>query len=141
MKRRIETGNLHGVWKGTARGRDAGEIVRLVNRRQRYEAFKFRDDVTGEFDGLRKARAAMDDTVPDGRDLRFRKVRLECVQDMLQRLVMRVRSVFWNEPVLEFIARAGTQDQMRRRSKRLDLPPRVRNRLPAIHIKQREFQR
>ncbi len=106
---RIKAGDLHGVWEGTPRGGDAGEIVRLMKRGERNEVLKFRDNFTSQFNRFRIARPAVDYAVPDSRDPRLRKVRL----DMQKRRVMGVGLVFRNEAIFKHDASAGAQDQMR----------------------------
>ena len=73
VKGRVEAGNLRGSREGCAGTLNTREVMRLMERRQRFERFQlFKDDVIdqnrgGEID------AAMDDAVTHGfdRDLRI----------------------------------------------------------------------
>ncbi len=65
MKSRVETGDLRGAGKSLARGLDAGEIVGLVQRRQRLEGFQFRQHEIVHEHGFGIDRTAMHHAMAD----------------------------------------------------------------------------
>ena len=141
MERRIETGDLHRIRKGPLRGLYAGQVMRLVQRRERNKLFQLRDNLAGYPQRLGIARPAMHDAVPDGLDRHRREVRLERIEDVLQGRFMRMRRTFRSRPVLKLIAGIRAQDEMRRRPQRLDLPLGEQPGTLPLRLEQRKFQR
>ena len=135
----VETGDLHGVRKRALRGADAGQIVRLVQRRQRAELLQFRKPLRVEHDGFGERDAAMHHPVPDRGDRYAADLLFEKLEHDGQR-----RGVIGNFSGVERRIRellAGPFGlQMRRRAEALDLAAHAFGRLRS-KVEQRELDR
>ena len=100
MKRRVEACNLRQLRTAGEKCADRGEIVRLVQRRQRNVTFELRDD--GRGDPYRKAifGASVNHAVPDGH-----KIDLLSLPQPVARFLRRRRKV------RNFLSRIGLIDQ------------------------------
>ncbi|MCY1227866.1 hypothetical protein D9M72_401560 [compost metagenome] len=61
----VEAGHLQQVRHGFAHGADRGQVMRLVQRRQRHQRLQFRDHVVVDAHGLREVGAAMHHAMAD----------------------------------------------------------------------------
>ena len=91
VKGGVEAGDLLHMRPGLARGEDAGDVVRLMQRRERRQLFQAAQHLVGDDHGLRKINAAMDDAVPGGDHFGVREGALAPGEDAAQRLGVKRR--------------------------------------------------
>ena len=68
VKRGIEAGHLYRIGEGVARGADAGEVVRLMQGRERLVFFERFQNLIGDDDRGGVLRAAVHHAMPDAGD-------------------------------------------------------------------------
>ena len=91
MKRRVETHHLRHARKRPVGGLDAGEVMRLVQRRERRQRLEFGDQRRVDDGRLRVIRSAMHHAVADGADLDFGEARLDPCENIADRLLVVAR--------------------------------------------------
>ena len=84
MEGGIEAGHLGQAGQGRAHRVDAGQVVRLVQGRQRDEAAQLVDHGGIEHDGLREFLSAMHHAMPDAGDLPASLVAVQPVDQQAQ---------------------------------------------------------
>ena len=85
MKGGIETGHLQRIGKGAMRRAHAGEVMRLVQRRERVQAFEIGECLLVKHDGFAEISAAMHDAMADCLDCDLAEGCLEEFKDDSER--------------------------------------------------------
>ena len=137
MEAGVETGDLLRVRKQRRGGAHAGEIVRLVQRRQRLQAFERGHRLGVDEDGLGEGHAAVDDAMADGGDRQSRR-RHRRQRDLERRL--GVAAFAGVKRALDRRSRRRPEMQLGVRTQMLDLPATALQKAVA-GLEHREFQR
>ena len=139
VKRGVEAGHLRRPREGDTRRVDAGQIVRLVQRRQRHQGFELGPAVVVDHDRLDMLGPAMHHAMADGRDLAVREAQAQPVQHALQGMaVVGHRAV---EPLLVAFARGRDGAEMRALAQPLDLADGQAIQAMRALLEQRELDR
>ena len=141
MESRVETGDLQRVRKGGACGHDARKVMRLVQRRQRDELLKLRDDLFAENCRLGETRSAMQDAMSNGANMKIGVLRFQRLDDVDERHFMLSGRMLRKRLVFDDLPAARLEDAMRGGAKIFDLPARLEPRAGLVHLEQREFKR
>ena len=141
VERGIEAADLDGFGKCHMRGCYSGQIVRLVQGSEWHELFKVGNDILGEDNRFGVIRTAMDNAVPDRKNIDAGDMSLEHVHDVEQGFHMLAGPVLRKHLVLDHLSGARFEDAMRCGVECFDLSFCLEHRTPAIQFEQREFQR
>ena len=121
MKRSIEAGDLRNLRRALHHCTDRGEVVRLMQRRERDKTIERRKQRLIHSHRLRVLHSAMDDAVPDADELRTTRTLAQECEQMPQRSLVAELGTCGPVSRADFDALGVPRDEMRLAEQRLDL--------------------
>ena len=139
MERRVEARDLRELWRALEQRSDRGQIVRLVQRRQRDELLQRLQHTGIHADRRGVLQPAVNDPVTDPDQTVADELLAEEAPQMLHRLVVAEFHAFAPRPLGHCPARHIPGHELRRRGEALDLAAHVQGEVVVTHEEQREL--